>query len=373
MTVKSAFRNCFLAVIFLAFVILASVVNADEIKTYQIKFKINGEDAVTVIHIFPESPLQNPTLLKKIKGLNLDHVAFFRDEADGRAPSSADEPLDKFEQKVNRLGVAAVDLSLRKNYLARLRQVFQASFIESRPGPDARHYALITTITKLTAYSVMAITSVHQPIEVCAFLVALETGFSVFNIYRLNSIQLFLRMSRANVNAMVSDVIFIERKFLYTLLQNELISAVVLLGTGTFSTISGQLTPVINALVSIGEIILLNAASKAYQNDAGKMEKIILWSGAIGGALAPLDLIHASWMPVYHLTQTYDIQASTALLLGYYAYWWYQVKTKPEKVIQILSYFQNKIEVAFRSLQRPWLALKKLTCSIILQDHHSDE
>lgn len=314
------------------------VASEPKVESYQIQTRIGGKTVTTFIHLFPESPLENPELLQQIRTLNLDHVAFVSEAEQQRAPGNLNDAEELRQRIESETEVPVVQVRARKGFFARIGEMWKTSFRnpEHKPNKSELKYGIVSTVYETTMFSAMVFTTGDIPLENGLMLVGVQTMLSVVNNIYYNAVNHFISRSLKDPSKPASDRTYFFRNLTYDWLTSQAFkvvqSAHALITWGTQSTIA------MNTLMSgAGEVQLTNATYRGFEGSRARSAKVNFYVSAFSSVLGLLDLMQHNFMPVLFEVGSYDFRLSGAILLGYYAGTVFALKKYPEQVYTVID------------------------------------
>lgn len=332
----------------------AASLEAGAVETHELRYRIDGKVITTYIHLFRESPYDNPKLLEQIAQAGLDHVAFLDEEAEelSRSPSG----LGQYEQLQEDVGkikdLQVIKVKQKKGFFKRLAQLWKISFKRPARQPVRADFSfgLVSTVGEATMTTAMVFTSGGFNLESGIGLVAASCALAYVNNVWNNGIQTFLAGGKKVVSDGAKSLQYWGLSLIYDFVQSQALKWIQV--GADITTWNVQSTILMNTVVSgIGDVKLNNNIYQAYGDDPEKLARANYYINSISSTFASIDLMQSKLMPVLLQIGAYDLRLSAPILIGYYITANVMLTKYPGQVYKIVDFIHQTIQKAKKGLK----------------------
>lgn len=337
-------------------------------ESYRIESKIGGKRAITLIHLFPESPFANPKLLEQIKTIDLDHVAFLDETEQDREPGASSD-LQELRGKIEASGIPTVQIAQKKDFFKRLGEVWNLSFRHpDRKASKADYrYGLVSTTIESATFSAMLFTTGEVLLQNGIALVATQTVLAVANYVWNNGINYFLSSNFKKPGTQVSERTYFFRNLAYDWITSQLFKF--MQAPSKILNWSTQATILMNSVMSgAGDVLLTNTAYQAYHGNKVRLARMSFYLNMVGTIFGSLDLMQHDLMPQIFSIGSYDFSLTGAILIGYYASAILVIKKWPNQFANLIDKFHNRLKGGLH-----WVQRRLTRCSDVYEAQPEDE
>ncbi|MBS1958202.1 MAG: hypothetical protein JST80_01895 [Bdellovibrionales bacterium] len=334
-------------------------------ETYTVKFEIKGEPAVAQIVLFPGSPLDNPKFKEQIKKLHADHVLFIDDEEGQKRAPSAEGDLEKAKAMVQDAGVDTETVKPPKGFYKAMtssaRQIFTNPDI--KPGDSSLQSGLISVFSGRLIY-VAGVVAKNKMSLLAGLPIFIAQGLMTFsdNYFNLR-IRSYLKDNwyKPGIRADARVATQIARGMIYKGLYLEFAKAF----EPTFRAATDQWNILGNVFITTPlEVLIANTLIHAFTGTVREIEskvaRVNLVLFGFGGIFNMVDQLDPGGMKIISMG-AYDFKVSGALLLGYYGFALYKLRTNPEIVLKWCNQVANAVAWPFRRIGA-WFKPKSAPC-----------